>query len=104
MFPDSPCLYETPSSTERKEARNMKETHEEPPGREPGDERWQPAPQQHYFLVLGDGSIHRFQWSGTPFDYSAWQYGNCFQTRHNAEQAREALKQLLWALHARHGR
>ncbi len=82
----------------------MKETHEEPPGREPGDERWQPAPQQHYFLVLGDGSIHRFQWSGTPFDNSAWQYGNCFQTRHNAEQAREALKQLLWALHARHGR
>jgi hypothetical protein len=54
------------------------------------DERWQPAFHQRYFVILGDGSVQMFRWSGAPFDYKAWQFGNCFKTHTDAEHARAA--------------
>jgi|RhiMetdeSRZDD1v2_1073273.scaffolds.fasta_scaffold723787_2 hypothetical protein len=68
------------------------------------DERWRPTFHQRYFVILGDGSIQMFRWSGAPFDYKAWQFGNCFKTRRGAEHAREAVKQVLQAFHAEYGR
>ena len=67
-------------------------------------ERWKPDTHERYFVVLGDGSIKIFQWYDTPFDYAAWQFGNCFKAESEAEHAREAVKQLLLSLHTKHGR
>jgi hypothetical protein len=53
------------------------------------------AYHEFYFAILGNGRIHSFQWSDTEFDYEAWTYGNCFQLRRDAEQAREGIKEYL---------
>ena len=68
------------------------------------DKRWQPAFHQRYFVILGDGSVQMFRWSGAPFDYKAWQFGNCFKTHTDAEHAREAVRQVLQAFHIEYGR
>jgi hypothetical protein len=67
-------------------------------------ERWKPDTHERYFVVLGDGSIKNIQWYDTPFDHEAWQFGNCFKARSDAEQARWAIKQLLLYWHTEHGR
>ena len=82
----------------------MKEQNDGPPCRGPRDEPWQPALRQHYFVILGNGSIKVFQWSGTPLDYEAWQFGNCFRTRREADRAREVVRQVLWTLHTEYRR
>ncbi len=82
----------------------MKETNDDPPCSGRSDERWRPALHQRYFLILGDGNIRVFPWSDMPFDYGAWQFGNCFKTRREAEHAREAIRQALRAFHAEYGR
>ena len=76
------------------------------PNPQPPDarERWKPDTHERYFVVLGDGSIKIFQWYDTPFDYGAWEFGNYFKARSDAEQAREAIKQLLRYLYTEHGR
>jgi hypothetical protein len=73
----------------------------QPPG--PPDP-WRPTSQQRYFVILGDGSIKEFPWAGTPFDYRAWQFGNCFRTHQDATHAREGVKQVLQAFHIEHKR
>ncbi len=65
---------------------------------------WKPALHQPYFVILGDGSIKVFRWSGTPFDHGAWQLGNCFKTRRDAERAREVFKQVLRVFHTEYKR
>jgi hypothetical protein len=82
------------------EAQSMKEKNEDPPCCGYNGERWQPVHHQRYFVILGDGSIRVFRWSGAPFDYAAWQFGNCFKTRRAAERAREAVRQVLGVLHS----
>ena len=67
-------------------------------------ERWKPADQERYFIILGDGSVKNILWHSTPFDYGAWEFGNCFRVRSDAEHAREAVKQLLLYWHTEHGR
>jgi hypothetical protein len=86
------------------EAQGMKEKNEDPPCCGYKGERWQPVHQQRYFVILGDGSIRVFRWSGAPFDYAAWQFGNCFKTRRAAERAREAVRQVLGVFHIERGR
>jgi len=76
------------------------------PNPQPPDrpEHWQPVLQQRYFVILGDGSIRVFRWSGTPFDHGAWQFGNCFKTHRDAERAREVVSQVLRLFHMEHER
>ena len=57
--------------------------------------RWKPKYNAHYYLILGNGEIQRFQWNNTPFDYEAWDFGNCFRLRSEAESAREKVKKVL---------
>jgi hypothetical protein len=57
--------------------------------------RWKPTHHECYFVILGDGSIQNFPWNGTDFDLRAWQFGNCFRRRTTAEQARNAVQELL---------
>jgi len=81
------------------EAQGMTEKNEDPPYCGYKGERWQPVHHQRYFVILGDGGIRVFRWSGAPFDYAAWQFGNCFKTRRAAERAREAVRQVLGVFH-----
>jgi hypothetical protein len=86
------------------EVQGMKEKNADPPCCGYKGERWQPVHHQRYFVILGDGSIRVFRWSGAPFDYAAWQFGNCFKTRRAAERAREAVRQVLGVFHIERGR
>ena len=56
---------------------------------------WRPQEGERYFMILGDGHIRELPWHGTPVDYDAWQFGNCFRQRQDAQQAREAMHTLL---------
>src|ERR1043166_1279476 len=100
MFLDSSRRYTTPSVYVRKEAWNMQEQHDDPPCRGHSGEPWRPALHQRYYVILGHGRIQALPWAGTPFDYEAWQFGNCFRTHREAERAREALRHVLRSLHA----
>ena len=66
--------------------------------------RWKPTHHERYYVILGDGSIQHLPWNDTPFDHSAWQFGNCFKTQRDAEHAREAVRQVLQAFHTEYGR
>jgi len=61
----------------------------------PERDRWMPRNGEQYFLILGNGRVQRFQWHGTEFDLDAWEFGNCFKTRQDAERAIEVVKSLL---------
>jgi hypothetical protein len=37
----------------------------------------------------------RFTWRESHFDHFFWEGGNCFQTRQEAERAREALQEVV---------
>ncbi len=60
---------------------------------------WRPVEGEHYFIILGDGHIRQLPWHGTPFDYDAWQFGNCFRKNAEAQQARENMQELLRMFH-----
>jgi hypothetical protein len=70
----------------------------------PERDRWMPRNGEQYFLVLGNGTVQRFQWHGTEFDLDAWSFGNCFKTRQDADLAREVAKALLQDLRIEHER
>jgi hypothetical protein len=64
-----------------------------------GPQRWKPQEHEHYFIILGNGAIENFQWTGTEFDQQAWHCGNCFKTCEHAEQARDGIKAYLAKFH-----
>ncbi len=70
--------------------------------RSPEHERWMPKHGDQYFLILGDSTVKRFQWHGTDFDQAAWKFGNCFRAWREAEQARDALQEVLLTFHWGH--
>jgi hypothetical protein len=61
--------------------------------------RWKPREHEHYFIILGNGVIEYFEWANTEFDHQAWQCGNCFRERADAEQARAGIKEYLAKFH-----
>src|SRR5262245_14980115 len=62
--------------------------------------RWKPACNDAYFIITIDGSTIPFTWRNTQFDQFFWELGNCFQTRQEAEQARDAIHALVMHLHS----
>jgi hypothetical protein len=78
----------------------MKEHADSPPWYTP--QNWKPRNHARYYLILGNGEIQRLQWNNTPFDYEAWDFGNCFRLRREAEQAREKVKDTLINFHKNH--
>ena len=63
-------------------------------------ERWKPGDHEQYFVILGDGDIKNIPWHSTPFDHEAWEFGNCFSMRSDAERARGAIKAFLQQFHS----
>jgi hypothetical protein len=43
-------------------------------------------------MIMGDGHIRQLSWQDTPVDADAWQFGNCFRKRQEAQRAREAMQ------------
>jgi hypothetical protein len=62
---------------------------------------WRPEAGERYFAILADGNIRQLPWHDTPFDYDAWQFGNCFRQRAEATQARAHMQELLRIFHTR---
>ena len=68
------------------------------PCKRQGAPRWQPEEGERYFAILANGTIKQIPWHDTPFDYAAWQFGNCFRTRTTAEQAWQVVHDVLHAV------
>jgi hypothetical protein len=60
---------------------------------------WRPEEGELYFTILADGNVRQLPWHGTPFDYDAWQFGNCFRKRAEAQHARAHIQELLLMFH-----
>jgi hypothetical protein len=61
--------------------------------------RWRPKKGAEYFKIDSDGIIHKITWNEDDLDYTFWAFGNCFQTRAQAEQARGKVKEVLLNFH-----
>lgn len=60
------------------------------------DERWRPERNNAYHYVNSYGKVEADVW----FDFSGldgnrWKFGNCFKTKEEAEEARDAIAELL---------
>jgi len=58
-------------------------------------ERWKPELNDPYFLITLDGSTMQLKWRENQFDKLFWEFGNCFKTCQEAEQARDAIQEVL---------
>jgi hypothetical protein len=65
-----------------------------------GSARWKPEVNDPYFIIMLDGSTRQFAWRNHHFDHFFWGVGNCFQTRQEAEHARDAIQAVLRNFHA----
>lgn len=55
---------------------------------EPVDERWKPEGGERYWTIYGWGQVNVQTWDGVVDDYKRWNFGNCFQTEKQAQNAR----------------
>jgi hypothetical protein len=62
--------------------------------------RWKPS--SVYYHIDHRGSIHAARWSDCEVDHQRWQFGNCFRTAQEAQQAREKVKEVLRNFHREH--
>src|SRR5215831_15386973 len=63
-------------------------------------ERWKPKPGEEYWFIWDTGQIKKKVWGTWSYDQRRWAIGNCFQTRQDAERAREGLQAYLRRFHA----
>jgi hypothetical protein len=54
--------------------------------------KWEPEKNEKYYYITDTGNISTMHWDYAEFDRRIFAFGNCFQTREAAEQAREAIK------------
>jgi hypothetical protein len=66
--------------------------------------RWKPKPGEEYWFIWDTGQIKNKVWGRWSYDERRWAIGNCFQTRHQAERAREGLQAYLQRFHASENR
>lgn len=59
------------------------------------DERWKPEYKSSYFNFDTWGELRRQIWNDDFMDEKAWKFGNCFKTQEEAEEARDAIAELL---------
>jgi hypothetical protein len=65
-------------------------------------ERWKPGKDAGYYVIVADGNIDYEIWEGDDSDLQSWGFGNCFQTREEAEYARDKIKEVLSNFHKNH--
>jgi hypothetical protein len=62
-------------------------------------ERWKPKHGEEYWFIWDTGQIRKKVWGTWSYDERRWAIGNCFQTRQQAERAREGLQEYLRRFH-----
>ena len=62
--------------------------------------RWKPQHGEDYWFIWDTGQIKKKVWGTWSYDAHRWEIGNCFQTRHQAERARDGLQDYLQRFHA----
>ena len=62
-------------------------------------ERWKPKHGEEYWFIWDTGQIRKQGWGRWSYDQRRWARGNCFQTRQDAERAREGLQAYLRHFH-----
>ena len=62
-------------------------------------ERWKPKSGEEYWFIWDTGQIRKKVWGTWSYDERRWAIGNCFQTRQDAERAREGLQAYLRRFH-----
>jgi hypothetical protein len=72
------------------------------PSRPAAPERWKPQKGTGYYAIGADGNIDYKIWEGKNSDRQWWSFGNCFQTRQEAEHAREHMQEVLLNIHNEH--
>jgi hypothetical protein len=65
-------------------------------------DRWKPERGQKFYFVLYTAEIGYREWFGHDGDLDLWHFGNVWQTREEAEHARDKLKEVLVNFH-KHG-
>ena len=63
-------------------------------------ERWKPKHGEEYWFIWDTGQMKKKVWGTWSYDQRRWAIGNCFQTRQDAERAREGLQDYLRRFHA----
>lgn len=61
--------------------------------------RWKPKLGEEYWFIWDTGQIKNQVWGTWSYDERRWNIGNCFQTRQEAERAREGLQAYLRRFH-----
>ena len=50
---------------------------------------WKPVNHQRFFSILHDGTIGNTIWNSSPYCKTAYEIGNCYETKEEAEFARD---------------
>ena len=58
-------------------------------------EKWRPEAYEEYWFVCSDGSLVCCVYSGEKLDQDKEKFGNCFQTKAEAEVARDKIREVL---------
>ena len=67
----------------------------------PEPERWKPKEGEEFCFITHAGYVYCENYSDkTNEDF--WEFGNCFKTREETEQARDKVKETLLAFHKAH--
>ena len=65
--------------------------------------RWKPKQGESYWMIQNDGEVEQHRYAEEAYDEKKWNFGNCFHTRAQAEQARDTIKEVLSTLHKKLG-
>ena len=61
--------------------------------------RWKPMLGEDYIFIDSGGKERATMWVGDENDIERYEFRNCFETREQAEHARDEIKKLLLKLH-----
>ena len=60
------------------------------------NEMWKPKKGDYYFSVRTDGLVVRYDWTGQGADEGAFDVGNCFKTKEEAEKYKLRLQSMAY--------
>jgi hypothetical protein len=65
----------------------------------PEPQRWKPETNQWYYYATKDGDWGKYQYADGSFDCNMYDFGNCFQTREQAQEAARRFRETLLNYH-----
>lgn len=57
--------------------------------------RFRPSDRDTYFFITDTGLVTEYIWRGSPQSKARHAFGNCFETRQEAEEVRDMLREVL---------